>query len=233
MLSARLTDPFGTPEVVRTAYLIERRLELPGWGEPVFLARSLDSGRRLWLKCSDGSAESSQRLVDEAVLHAKLGHPHILQLAGDGALDPAVCLAYRWEAEAPLSGSKAKRQGETGLLRVAAALLDVVGFLQRSDPPIAHCRLVLDALWVTHEVSWLRVAGFGHAHAGATEEALAADRDMAWRIIRQLAAGGGPQGAEGRLDTLGLAWVEQGVGLQERLSDALKLEMVEHVAADL
>jgi len=233
MLSARLTDTFGAPEVVRALYLIERRLELPGWDEPVFLARTLGSGCRAWLKCSDGSAESSQRLVDETVLHAKLGHPHILQLAGDGALDPAVCLAYRWEVEAPLSGGKPKRRGETGPLRIAAALLDVIGFLQQSDLPIAHCRLALDALWVTHEISWLKLAGFGRAHEGADEEALAADRRMAWQIIREQAAGGGSKGAKGALDSAGLAWVEQGAPQAEGLRDALRLEMVEHVAADL
>jgi hypothetical protein len=222
----------GAPEAVQAAYLIERRLDLPYWAEPIYQARNRASGKRVWLKCSDGSADSVSRIGREGRLLKLLAHPNVLPSAAtDGPAD-AACLAYPWGAEAPLESLAPAGWSAPDRARLALALQDVVSHLQSLPEPVAHTSLRADTLWVTPGIHWLKLVGFGSAVEGASPEQLQADREAAWRIICQL-AGPSPSSQGGSLDEAGRDWVEHGEASADALKRALKLSLLEYVTTDL
>ena len=75
MYGARLSELWGASEAIQQYFLFEQKLALALSTEPVFLAREQSSGMRMWVKLSDGSEESLQRLTIEADILRSLSHP--------------------------------------------------------------------------------------------------------------------------------------------------------------
>lgn len=229
--TARISDARGAPDALQHEFLIEHRLDTPGYEEPVYLGRDRQTGIRNWLKHATGEADSAARIINEARLLPRLEHPHIIRIARDAAQSASPWLAYAWQAEAPLASSRLSSLSSTSKARLAQELLAAVGYLQDLAEPVAHQHLGLGALWVTSELCWLRLAHFGQASIGASVDELAADRNAAVRLLLQLTQPEG-QMAHG-LEITAQAWIDRGEEALLDLQRMLKLILLERITEDL
>lgn len=188
----------------------------------------------MWLKCSDGTRESQDRLAAEQRLLHGLQHSHILPLIADHAAEVGGLLLYRWQAEQPLSAALLAQIPCVDRARLAGDLLDTVQYLQTLSPPVAHSCLVLENLWVSPHVRDLRLAGFNHAQAGAGVELLRADRQAMLAVIRELLPVGDiPSDAKPVLDGASAQWLADPFEGYDSLSQALRRALLACVTADL
>lgn len=233
MFSVRATEAWGAPESVQAEFLLERRLELPAT-ELVLAGRERTTGVLVWIKCSDGTPESAQRLAAEGRVLAGLDHPHVLRLKSDqsAAADPH--LLYRWEAEEPLAADRLATLQPVDRVRLAEALVGTVEFLQTQDQPVAHGQLVVEHLWVTPRLHWLRLAGFQQAVAGADEAALRRDRQAVVSLVDQLLDPRSMEaGVDKELRLFGVAWMEDRAEGIAAYSAILRRLLLGCVTADL
>ena len=229
--AARIADSHGAPEALQAYYLIEQRLDTPGIEEPLFLARTRGNGVRVWLKSAGPGADSPRRIAAEAQLLGRLSHPHVVSLA-QSAPEGAAWLTYAWQAGTPLSSARLEALAMVDRLRLALDLLATVGELQGLEQPVAHNHLVLESLWVSSELCWLRLAHFGEAVEGASSAELAAEREAAWSLALKIAQ---PEAESlAGLQAAAQGWLAQG-GTDElaALLGRLKLLLLVQVAQDL
>jgi hypothetical protein len=229
--AARIADSHGAPDALLAKYLIERRLDTPGIEEPLFLARTRENGVRVWLKCAGTEAGSARRISAETQLLAGLDHPHIIGLA-PGIPEGATWLAYTWQAGTPLSVARLEGIASVDRVRLALDLLATVGYLQGLEHPVAHNHLVLESLWVSNELSWLRLAQFGEAIVDASAADLAVEREVAWSLALRIAQAEADITAE--LQAAAQGWLAQGgTEALAALLGRLKLLLLVQVAQDL
>jgi len=234
MFSVLVTEAWGASEAVQAQYLIERRLDLAASTEPVLLVRERASGQRLWLKCSDGTPASPDRLVGELRILGRLTHPHLLSPLPRKAGDDEPFILYPWRAEEPLSGLELPRLAPADRLRVAAALFAVTAYLHGQTPAVLHGAPALENLWLTRGVAWLRLAGFNRASDNATPPQLEQERrqvlELALRIMDADGHGPAPQP---RLAELGARWAAEPLKAYAEFEGALKQAFLQRVTADL
>ena len=234
MFTVRATESWGAPEEVQAAFLLDRKLDLVATTEPVYLGRERGTGHHLWIKCSDGSRESNERLAREERLLAGLGHPHILPLIADREEGAASYLLFPWQAELPLDAKSLAELPCADRARLAVDFVEVICFLQSRPAPVAHNRLVLENLWMTPRVHWLRLSGFSHAVAGASAESLRADRQAALDLLEQIVDRKPISSDEAlAIDDAGAHWLDDPTGHTEAFSQTLRRGLLACVTADL
>jgi hypothetical protein len=230
--AARIADSCGAPEALLADYLIEQRLDTPGIEEPLFLARTRETGVRVWLKCAGTDPASARRIANEAQLLRRLDHPHITGLATASAAGDTTWLAYAWQAGTQFSAARLEGIAQVDRARLALDLLATVGYLQGLEQPVAHNHLGLESLWVSSELRWLRLAHFGEAVVDASADELTAEREAAWSLALKLAQPAA--GAEAQLQAAARDWLAQGgAEALAALLGRLKLLLLEQVAQDL
>ncbi len=228
------TESWGAPEAVQAAYLLEQRLELLSSSEPVYLGRERGTGQRFWVKCDDGTAESSARLAQERAVLAGFEHPHILPLKADMSSDDAHWLVFHWQGEQPLTESSLSSLTQCDRVRLAMDLLDTVNHLHASEKPIAHGRLELEYLWVTPLAHWLRLCCFGHATIAASEQALSADRQATADLLTNiLGVDETSTGLSSELKKALSQWADGTLDTSEQFKGLLKRMMLSCVTMDL
>lgn len=234
MFTVRATESWGAPDEVQAAFLLEGRLELSSTTEPVFFGRERGTGRYMWVKCGDGSHESYNRILTEGQLLRGLSHPHVLPLVANHQAQPDGMLLYRWRAEQPLSPARLVEMPCVDRARLAGDVLATVQYLQLFNPPVAHCRLTLENLWVTPRVHYLQLAGFNYAEAGANKEQLKADRQAALGLLTELLPNDDlPTDARPELSSAEAQWLADPVGGYDNLSQAIRRGLLACVTADL
>ncbi|MCH7471841.1 protein kinase family protein, partial [bacterium] len=174
MFTARLTESLGAPEGITSRFLIEQKVDLAACPEPLYLARERETGVRRWVKCSDGTEESLERLRNEAQILAGLSHPHLPVLQADASDADEPHLVFPWQAEVSLAKKELADLSAPDRARIAEGLVQVVSYLQAEKPPVSHNRMELDNFWVSPEILWPKLWGFGYAQAGAAVEQLRA-----------------------------------------------------------
>jgi hypothetical protein len=234
LFSDRISESWGAPEQVLRRFLIERRLDIPGYDGQLFAARSRDDGTLVWLKHPLEPAGGMDRAQAEQAVLGSLDHPHIIRLArfetGADSL-PEGWVAYTWSGEEPLDGQRLAQLPPAGRIRLAAHLLGVLAYLQKFAEPVAHLGLDYGALWVTPSLGWLRLSLFDHVVSGASGAELARDREAAWRLAQEMLAGCCAE-AEG-LAAAGQQWVAGGGAGLAALLRELKLAYLACITADL
>jgi hypothetical protein len=234
MFTVRSTDSWSAPDDAQRAFLLEGRLDLAATSEPVLLGRERGTGHYMWIKCADGSRESQDRLAAEQRLLHGLQHNHILPLIADHAAEVGGLLLYCWQAEQPLSAALLAQIPCVDRARLASDLLDTVQYLQALSPPVAHGCLVLENLWVTPRVRYLRLAGFNKAQSSADADSLRADRQATVALIRKLLPINDiPSDANPVLDGASEQWLADPFEGYDSLSHALKRALLACVTADL
>jgi hypothetical protein len=234
MFTVRATETWGAPEEAQSAFLLEGRLDLTATSEPIFLGRERGTGHYMWIKCSNGSRESQDRLAAEQRLLHGLHHGHVLPLIADHAAEVGGLLLYCWQAEQPLNELRLAQMPCVDRARLAGDLLDTVQYLQALSPPVAHRCLVLENLWITPRVHYLRLAGFNRALAGASAEMLESDRQAALELIRTLLPVSDiPSDAKPVLDGASAQWLADPLAGYDGLSQALRRALLACVTADL
>ena len=215
-------------------FLIEQRLDLVATTEPVFLVRERGTGIRSWIKCSDGSEESTQRLRNEAFILPRIAHPHILSYHADRSGDHVPFLMYPWQADVPLVELEIAAISGPDRARLALALTEVIVHLQSLDSPVAHGRILPENLWLTPTIQWLRLTGFSHATLEAPWTLLQEDRSSTVRILGSLL----PPGellriGDESISELTEAWQEGEETAAVRLCNALSRLFLTYVTEDL
>jgi len=232
MFTVRATETWDAPESVQDAFLLERKLDLPT-DELILQGRSRSTGQRAWIKCRDSSEESRELLAAESRVLAGLDHPHVLTLQDSGGQDGSYLL-YKWEAEQPLDDESLGALQPVDRARLAGALVATVCYLQDRPEPVAHGQLVLENLWVSQRVKWLRLAGFGKAVAGASADALRSDRQAVVTLVDLILAANDVSAAvEKELRLFGAAWMEDPAAGISDYTGALKRVLLGCITVDL
>jgi len=234
MFTSRLTETWDASEEVSTRFLLERRLDLASSPDPVFLARERETGIQRWVKCLSGDDESVDRFTTESTILSTLVHHCLLRLYDSCEEPSARYLVYEWCAEEPLSLEILEALSTPDRCRLAIALIDVLGYLQEQDEPIAHRQLALDWLWVTPTVRHLHLAGLSNAVTGASSDELAVDRHEAVELVSMLLAGTCDQESlVTGIKEMGEKWEAQGGSTLVEYRHALKRVFIAQIAADL
>jgi hypothetical protein len=232
MFTVRATETWDAPESVQESFLLEEKLDLPT-DELILQGRSRSTGQRSWIKCRSAAEGARELLEAEARIVSGLDHPHILPVKTGGVQDGSYLL-FQWEAEQPLNEDLLAALQPVGRARVAQALVSVVNYLQGLPEPVAHGQLVMEHLWVSARIGWLRLAGFGRATPGAGGEALRSDRQAAVTLVDHiLAANEIPPAVQKELRLFGAAWMEDpGEGTAD-FTGVLKRVLLGCVTVDL
>lgn len=234
MFTVRATESWGAPDDVQAAFLLERKLDLAATTEPVFLGRERGTGHHLWIKCTDGSRESLKRLSREEQLLARLMHPHVLPMIADHDYGTGNYLLYRWQCEQPLDLPTLDTMPGVDRARLVNDLLDTLHYLQTQSVPVAHGRLVVENLWITPNVHFLRLAGFSHAQAGADDELLRADRQALLGLLDEILLRDDiPPDAAALVTQASVQWLEEPVEGYDGFSQAIRRTLLACVTADL
>ncbi len=184
MFTARLTETWGASTEIQALFLIEQRLDLVASTEPVYQVRERGTGIRSWIKCSDGTEESVERLRSEAFILPPVSHPHIMSFQADRSTDNPPFLVYPWQAEVPLADLQIHSISGPDRARMALALVEAAEQLQANA--VSHGRILLENLWISPSVQWLRLAGFNHASLEASRQLLEEDRAGVHRVLTTL-----------------------------------------------
>jgi hypothetical protein len=114
------------------------------------------------------------------------------------------------------------------------ALTEAVVHLQTAESPVAHGRLLLENLWLTPNVQWLRLTGFSHAVIDASQPQLQEDRSATRRIIETLLpAGELLRIGDESVHELAESWLQGDEGAADKLCAALQRLFLTYVTEDL
>ena len=234
LFADRVAESWGAPEQVCRRFLVERRLDTPGYDGQLFAARRRENGTLVWLKRLGERGDDVDRAKAEHELLASLDHPHVIHVARfENSADnlPEGWIVYAWSGEEPLDRQRLMQLAPADRIRLATQLGDVLAYLQKFAEPIAHLGLAYGALWVTPSLCWLRLSLFDDATSGATGAELARDREAGWRLMQELL-----EGCCAEVDGLmaaGRDWVAEGGAALAALSRELQLAYLACITADL